>query len=314
METNFVPVPISHLLRHPTYFEFVEVHVKIAEKYVRLNFAEEPFNDILTKLLKKNVVHVYLSEEDFEQVLAKFQQLINEDQNAHGTSDELRASQAETAIALSRDFIKRYGVNQQVLNVVKESNQNIQTILSNSPGLFAFVKKFKENCSEEFLKVSVTNFLCANVIATFPWQTPQIIEKTMLAGLFCDLSLEVHDFDEIKALESGEGQLSDRVKRHPLSAMDILSLKRDLIPQETLTIIEQHHERPDGKGFPYGITVTRFNQLSAIFIVCQRFTDELFESEFDYTKHHATVEKLRTIYEGGVFTKAMDALIAVVEK
>ncbi len=314
MEKKFIPVPIIHLLKHATLFDAIEIHVKVADKHVRLNFSEEPFQDILNKLLKKSVVHVYLDEEDFSQVLSKFQQSLSSKEFTDSkTSEELKANAAETAVMLARSFIKQYGANAQVLAVIKDGNQKIQDLLTSSPGLFNFIKRFKDNCSEEFLKISVTNFLAAMVIEQFPWKTPLIVEKTMLAGTFCDITLEVHDFDALHEWEERGTELPEHIKKHPLRAIELLAIKRDLIPQETLTIIEQHHERPDGKGFPHGITVTRFNQLASIFIVCQRFTDELFRNEFDYGKHAETVAKLQTIYHGGVFNKSMEALLKVVE-
>jgi HD-GYP domain-containing protein (c-di-GMP phosphodiesterase class II) len=92
----------------------------------------------------------------------------------------------------------------------------------------------------------------------------------------------------------------------------LLSQKKDIIPSETITIIEQHHELPDGKGFPLGIELGRFNQLSSIFIVCQKFTEELFNESFDYNKRQKIISIMRLTYQGRTFDKAMDALILVI--
>ncbi len=40
MEKKFIPVPIIHLLKHATLFDAIEIHVKVADKHVRLNFSE----------------------------------------------------------------------------------------------------------------------------------------------------------------------------------------------------------------------------------------------------------------------------------
>ena len=83
---------------------------------------------------------------------------------------------------------------------------------------------------------------------------------------------------------------------------------------ESITIIEQHHERPDGKGFPIGITLPRFNQLSAIFIVSQRFIEKIFDYHCDFTKRQEIIRELKVVYTGGPFSKAMDALTSVVDE
>lgn len=315
LQDSLTPIPVVHLLKHPHLFQGVEVHVRVAEKFVKLNFAQDSFTQILDKLKDKGVIHVYLHEEDFSKVIAHFQNTLSSKSFYDPTTtDEQKVEVSATAMTLARDFIKTFGVNKEVIEVMKAANGKIQEILGTSPGLHAFVKRFKNSCSEEFLKVNVTNFLAGMLIDQFPWKSPLIVQKTMLAGMMCDITLSPADFEAIKRFETDGTPLDETVRRHPLAVAEILTRKRDLIPAETITIVEQHHERPDGKGFPHGITTTRFNQLSAIFIVSQRFVDMLFESQFDYKKHHEMIQRLKAVYHGGPFDKTLDALINTVDK
>jgi len=309
MQESLTPIPVVHLLKHPDLFRGVEIHVRIAEKFVKLNFAKDSFTQILEKLKKKGVVHVYLLEEDFSRVIAHFENAFTSKSFYDtSTADEQKVELSEAAITLARDFIRTYGVNKEVIAVMKTANEKIQEVLSKSPGLHAFVKRFENNCSEEFLKTQVTNFVSGLLINQFPWKTPLIIQKTMLAGLLCDTLLSTDDFAAIRKHEQLSSPLDDRLRKHPLAICEVLERKRDLIPTETITIIEQHHEKPDGSGFPHGISATRFNQLSAIFIISQQFIGYLFESQFDYKEDAAIFQKLRTAYQGEVFDNAIDAL------
>jgi response regulator RpfG family c-di-GMP phosphodiesterase len=313
MNFTYYPVPILHLLKHQSLFSGIEIYVKIAEKYVRLNFAEEPYQDILNKLLTKSVEHVYLNEEDFLQILNAFNEHMLSGEVSESTfNEEIRANTADALFTMSREFMKSHGVNSELVGSMAEANKSIQTLIKKAENLNSFLKKFEKECSEEFIKIGVTNFLSTAVINQFPWKSQQIIEKTMLAGLFCDIMLEPKDFDRIIAYETTGEELPLEIKRHPLKAINLLAHKLDVIPQETLTIIEQHHERPDGTGFPTGIDISRFNQLSAIFIVCQRFTDELFIHEFNSHKYMESIQSIRSNYEGAVFSRALEALVEVV--
>ena len=313
MNSTYHPVPILHLLKHQNLFSGIEIHVKIAEKYVLLNFAEDPYQDILNKLLKKSVEHVYLNEEDFMQILNAFNEHMISGQVSEGTfNDEIRANTADALFTMSREFIKTHGVSSELVGSMTEANNSIQTLIKKAENLTSFLKKFEKECSEEFLKITVTNFLAVAVINQFPWKSQQIIEKTILAGMFCDIMLEPKDFDQIIAHETTGEELSLELQRHPLKAVNLLEHKLDVIPQETLTIIEQHHEKPDGTGFPTGIDISRFNQLTAIFIVCQRFTDELFIHEFNSHKYIESIMNLRSDYRGIVFSNALEALVEVV--
>lgn len=314
MNLDLIAVPIVHVLKHKNLFEGIEAHILVNDKYIKLNYADDSYEETLSKLSQKGAVHIYIETNDFNEVMLKLQNRMSNNKFYDPlTTEELRASTCNTVQDLSKEYIKRLGVTPEVIEMMKDANQKMQKILDQSPGIFAFVKRFKNNCSEEYLKVSVTNFVMTLTLNKFPWRSNLIIQKSMMASLLCDITMNSKTFDALYHYESEGGELDEEVQRHPLQASEILNRKRDLIPAETITIIEQHHERPDGKGFPNGITTTRFNQLSAVFIVCQRFVDLLFKHEFDYQQHHAILQELQTVYHGGHFDKAMDALISVVE-
>ncbi len=135
----------------------------------------------------------------------------------------------------------------------------------------------------------------------------------MLANYLCDSTLEKSDF-EIKSKCGLEYTLlPDRIFHHPRKTAEQLRLHHQFIPTEVVLIVEQHHERPDGKGYPSGLTANRFNQLAAIFILCHEYIDRLAASDFDHSKNSEITKELRMIYAGGPFDKAMDALYDVVK-
>lgn len=314
MNLELIAIPIAHVLKHQHLFEGIEAHISLNDKFIKLNYSNEPFQEFLEKLAAKGLVHIYIANTDFENVMLQLQnRMANNKFYDPLTTEELRASTCNTVHELSKAYINRLGATPEVLEMMKDANQKMQKILDQSPGIFAFVKRFKANCSEEYLKISVTNFVLTMTLNKFQWKSHLIIQKSMMASLLCDITMTPQSFDALYNYETNAGALEDDVARHPMLASEILNRKRDLIPSETITIIEQHHERPDGKGFPNGITVTRFNQLAAVFIVCQRFVDLLFKNEFDHSKHHEIIKELQMVYQGGHFDKAMDALISVVE-
>jgi hypothetical protein len=47
----------------------------------------------------------------------------------------------------------------------------------------------------------------------------------------------------------------------------VLSFCSEYIPLDVDIIIHQHHERPDGKGFPAKLNYMKINPLSAVFIL-----------------------------------------------
>lgn len=180
-----------------------------------------------------------------------------------------------------------------------QGNANIQAILTTSPDLHAFVKRFKNNCSDHYLRVNLTNFILVQVIGLFSWKSPLIIQKAMMANLLCDIHLEAKDFEILKKAEGNYHELPEHIFNQTKKAVETLQAPRDIVPSEVLLIVEQHHERPDGKGVPYSITASRFNQLAAIFLLCHEFVELLADSDSNYNHHLQMVKQLQDSFYGG---------------
>jgi response regulator RpfG family c-di-GMP phosphodiesterase len=136
----------------------------------------------------------------------------------------------------------------------------------------------------------------------------------MLASSICDISICEDDVADLEAYEKGEAPLTNRVKNHSEEVIELISSDIQLITQETITIIRQHHEKPDGKGFPLGINHSRIGQLSTIMIVSKAFVDVVCDSD-QYGKSYADIATdISFKYQGSFFTKTCLALIKEISK
>jgi hypothetical protein len=278
-----------------------------------MNYAEENFIDILRRLQQKEMEEVYIQQAECKRILGAIENSLSSkafyDPN---TTDEQRIETAEQSVELVKSVINQLGVDKQTVDILKSVNQKTMGMIQESPSVFMFLKQFKKNCSEEFMRSVLTGYLTSLVIDTFPWKSAPVKEKAALASMLCDVTLSKDDFTAIKDHETNGTPLNERIRNHPHDIAKLLGDKKDIIPSETITIIEQHHELPNGKGFPHAIDLARFNQLSSIFIVCQKFTQHLFEENFDYNKRQEIVTTMSKTYNGRTFDKAMNALIIVV--
>ncbi len=95
------------------------------------------------------------------------------------------------------------------------------------------------------------------------------IEKIEIAALLHDIGKVVIDNSIIdKPGKLAEKEL-DHIKLHPITGKKILSDITSL--KDIPTIIEQHHERPDGKGYPYGLTLDEIHPLALIISVADAY-------------------------------------------
>jgi len=309
-----IKIGITHLIKFADKFAGIEVHLPVNGKYVKLNYSQDHFLDILRKLQQKDVHEVYIKEADCRSVLEHLEKSMSA-QNFYdpNTVAEQKVETVNAAMETVKGVINQLGVEPETVRLLKTINNRAMSLLSEAPSIFAFIKQFKKNCSEEFLLSILTNYIMSLVIDKFPWRSDQVKEKGALASMMCDMILTKEDFQILRDWKKNGGELPEHIRRHPADIADNLKKNRVLIPIETITIIEQHHELPDGKGFPMGISSNRFNQLSAIFIVSQQFSEQLHEAAYNYEKRSEILDNIRRVYGSAkMFEKAIVALTRVV--
>lgn len=88
----------------------------------------------------------------------------------------------------------------------------------------------------------------------------------------------LHDIGKTKIkreIINKKGKLSKEecieMRKHPTYGKEILSNMKD-ISNEIISAVEQHHERVDGKGYPYKLRGSQINEYAKIISICDVFT------------------------------------------
>ncbi len=75
----------------------------------------------------------------------------------------------------------------------------------------------------------------------------------------------------------------DKVKQHTLHGAEILK-KNVTMPDSIIRIVEQHHERVDGRGYPYGLNGKQISRFSKIVCICDVYdavsNDRCYRNKF----------------------------------
>lgn len=314
VQGQLVKIQITHLIKFSESFAGIEIHISVNGKYVKLNYKDEQFTEILRRLQQKELTEVFILPGDFQQIISKAQESVSAKSFYDPkTVIEDKMAALESSTVLAKVLINQLGADAETLKLLKTVNVRAMSVLAEVPSVFVFVKKFRKNCSDEFLRTMLTSYVMSLIIDKFPWKSDPVKEKGALASLLCDIVLEKDDFALIEQWQLEGTELPERIKRHPMAVSDQLRKVKTLVPIETLTIIEQHHELPDGTGFPLGITGSRVNQLSAIFIISQQFVEHLFRVDFDFEKRLEVISWLQKRYDYKCFEKAISALISITE-
>ncbi len=181
-EEKLFRIAISQLIKFADQFAGIEVHLFVSGKYVKLNYSNDLFIDILRKLQQKEVNEVYIKQEDCQAIINYAQASLSAknffDPN---TVVEKKVENLDNTVKVVKEVIKQLGVTPETVTLIKTVNERTMGLLSESPNMFAFIQRFKKNCSEEFLQSMLTSFVMSLVIDQFQWKSEQVKEKAAMA-------------------------------------------------------------------------------------------------------------------------------------
>ncbi len=114
------------------------------------------------------------------------------------------------------------------------------------------------------------------------WSSETTFQKLTFAAFFHDIAITNQTLAQISTiaeLDTRQGEFTEdeikKFKNHASIAVQVTSKFKE-VPTDVDTIITQHHERPDGSGFPRGLTAENIAPLSLIFIIAHDLVNHVF--------------------------------------
>lgn len=136
------------------------------------------------------------------------------------------------------------------------------------------------------------------------------VERISLAALFHDLGKERVDQRILQKPGSLDPLEWEQIKRHPVWSVQVLKRARfsdDLV----MEVVEQHHESPDGSGYPKGLKEDQIHPFSRLVKIC-----DVFEALCGIRPYRApftpkqAVEIMQTEMKGKLDEKMLEEFLA----
>ncbi len=211
-----------------------------------------------------------------------------------------------------RDVVGQIGFTPEAQRVAVNSVMLTIKLLGANPKLKSIMSDLKEKEGGYIPAHSIYLGKVACALAhKVGWQSQSTYFKLTLAAFLHDISLKedrlarVFDLELFEKSGNGEPEEIREIRIHPARSAEYGRQFQE-IPSEVEQIIAQHHERPDGSGFPRGLVVRYFTPLSALFVIAQdliEYSNTAGELSFD-----AFFEKKELEYNVGIFRKLSRAL------
>ncbi len=269
----------------------------------------------LEKYVKKKKIesfYIYKSQasEWVEKQTVTLTQLAEE---AQGNSQEIRQASTE-ALGMIHNLVDKLGFTPQIQELTKKIAYITIKVLGTKPHLSSILALLKKH-EGEYLTTHSLMLADINIALALRlgWSSAPTFLKLTLASFLHDLPIQDNAIASLKNLEEANRVFSISskemfiFKQHPIQAAKYAQQFHD-IPPDVDTILIQHHEMPDGSGFPRGLYHGHISPLSALFIVSHDILNYVLEfgTEGIVEKYIPSRSDLFSI---GTFKKALHGLI-----
>ncbi len=310
---KFVPISISHILK--TGYTDYDFFIKLShQKYIKVLIKGEPFiAEDAERFFKKSLASLYISQKDAEEFLKQLEKYLELKFRNHNdkTSDISFPSEAIESVEM---LAKGLGWTPDCLELAKKTLNFAIKAIAQEQDLMRLLKQKSSLASSHYSRhVSMLAIFSSAFCQKIGWTSESTQMKLAMAALLHDLDVDddiYNDIDMWNDLARNDKDKKDKVlkyRNHPIEAANIIKKMKSL-PPDVDNIVLQHHERPDGQGFPRCLSSSRVSPLSALFIIIEDLINHIDEKHVTSEFVLAYLNEREEYYLSGNFRKVFQSL------
>jgi len=285
------------------------------EKYIKIINAGEGYNDDqLEHYQKKNVRYVFIPMEQYEEFMNAFGDIILDKLSlVQNMGAEVKQAAELVIFDHIQNMASEFGISKKTATMVRGAiDSNLDTLkkMKNVMDIIDKMMKGNNYISEHSLLLS---YIAGQICNKTSWGNQNSIEKLSMAALFQDCCIENEqlaiEHDQIKTLNKDWDKKDfETVEEHMGRAAAMINSGESIFA-DVDTIIIQHHENPDGSGYPRGLGSLSVSPLSAIFIIAEDFVSKIFGKKKSEVDINAIKKEFETKYSKGNYKKPLKAFL-----
>lgn len=317
-DAGFIAIPtVSLVLSRPLR---ADIYLRLApNRYCKRFHRDDEFDadDLEQSFLRHNIPFLYVPKSQVDALLDV--QILAVDAALESEDNAARLKLAEENLEIIQDAVAELGFTPAVQELAKRTVELTVKAIGGSPHLADVMKKMRLQEGKYITSHSMMLAEIACAIAhRIGWSSGPTFMKLTLAAFLHDLPLDDNRLARMKspAEVTNHGAFTPEqlkaYKMHPAHAADYARVLHQ-IPPDVDNIVMQHHERPDGSGFPRGLYHHQMSPLSCIFIVAHDMLDFYLEKRPANPSTHfldAFLFAKEAEYGSGTFKEITQALVS----
>lgn len=264
------------------------LYIKLGtDKYIKI-FSEDDNTNILDikKYKEKGIQYLYLKRDTAMWVIGQIQKQITIFLKANNFRFVLRGASDTPEKRFEQKILRideEVHVDPEFKKTIDKAIENIRAVVGKEQKVehvLAVLKQQQENYAFFTQKMNLTSVISCALAKQLDWISKTTMDKLVFASVLCDITLAVRPellkIQNLVEFEKVKSSLSDEDQKiflsHPKDAANLIKRYFNAAPPETDSLVYQHHELPDGSGFPMGLKAERIAPLSALFILANEFS------------------------------------------
>lgn len=291
-----------------------DLYLKISEKkFIKIFHKDEIVSSVdVDKYTKKGIKYFWLKSMDFQEVTGSLIKRLNNFMKLKEVDIPDLTQFSMMSFDSAAQLVANLGIDEEVVEITTQALEMTTQLVQKSPKLKDLLEKTfsqKNYLSEHSLMLS---FVACAIAKELDMHSLDTTKKLCYAAFFHDLEIKNEKMANIIHLQGNEEEVYgtnslNEYLMHPHMAAELVDSVTGL-PPDVGRIIAQHHERPDGSGFPKGLTDKKIFPLAANFIVAEEFVNAIYEIGIEDAMIDEIILGLEEKYTAGYFRKSVDAL------
>lgn len=300
-----------------------DIYVKLSDKkFVKiLNEGHEFDDNFMNNYLSKGMDYLYIAGKNFKNFNEKFVEILSKKMDKELTTQD-RYNLEVTGVSYVQDNFKILGIDKNIINCVETiTKSSIKRLQSTNKNIFTMLEKMMT--SDDYL--SNHSLLISNIAGAISihmhGNDNLLLEKLTTASLLHDIVLnkidenlvQMHDYmDHNDYAAETQYEVIEKIFVHTMEAATLLTDSKTFSP-DVIKIILNHHERPDGTGYPNKKNCDDIPPLSCLFIIVEDFVKRIFSKKLDQEMIDGIKDDFMKVYNKGNFIDPLEGMIKFLE-
>jgi hypothetical protein len=259
-----------------------DIFVKLAGKFIKIYREGDVFDisDFSNITEKKKIEFLFIKKDNVNDLISNV--VKKEEKKIQNPPAEMGAivSSYSSLYESVSDLSHSVGFSSEVQILAKTQVKSMIHSMGKKPSLIKVLSRL-DSFKGEYLGVHsvLTGYLACAICSQLDWGSEQTYYKLTLAAFLHDIVFSDSRLAQCQSVEEvlTLGYSQDKVKlflNHPILAAEIARSFSET-PPDVDNIIIQHHEIPDGTGFPKRMTHQFISPMSAVFFVGHKMAEEI---------------------------------------